>query len=54
MEQHQSFCLNATHGISSRSMEALYTLLVKDLLTGKGHPVAYMVTNDQSVSPVNQ
>ncbi|KAG2215505.1 hypothetical protein INT46_006765 [Mucor plumbeus] len=54
MEQHQSFCLDATHGISSRSMEVLYTLLVKDLLTGKGYPVAYMVTNDQSVGPVNQ
>ncbi|KAG2196263.1 hypothetical protein INT46_007347 [Mucor plumbeus] len=40
MEQHQSFCLDATH--------------VKDLLTEKGYPVAYMVTNDQSVGPVNQ
>jgi hypothetical protein len=53
MEQHQSFCLDATHGISSQSMEVLYTLLVKDLLTGKGYPVAYMVTNDRSVGPVN-
>lgn len=54
MEQHQSFCLDATHGISCRSMEVLYTLLVKDLLTGKGYPVAYMVINNQSVGPVNQ
>lgn len=35
-------------------MDVLYTLLVEDLLTEKNYFVACMVTNDQSVGPVNQ
>lgn len=46
------FSLDSTFGISSRSNEVLYTLIVRHPDTGKGVPVAYLITNDQSVSPV--
>jgi hypothetical protein len=49
-----SFCLDATHGISARSMDIMYTLLIKSRITGTGYPVAYMVTNDHSVGPIMQ
>lgn len=35
-------------------MEVLYTLLTRHPLTGTGYPVAFMVTNDQTVGPINQ
>lgn len=54
MRQSVSFCLDATHSITSRSMEVLYTLLTRHPVTGTGYPVAFMVTNDQTVGPVNQ
>ncbi|OAD81103.1 hypothetical protein PHYBLDRAFT_161737 [Phycomyces blakesleeanus NRRL 1555(-)] len=48
----QSFCLNATHSISSRSNKVLYTLVTRHSQTGKGFPVAYMVTNNQTAMPI--
>ena len=54
MSLNKSFCLDATHGISPRSTEVLYSLVARDSHTQKGYPVAYMVTNDQTVGPVNQ
>ncbi|OAD79032.1 hypothetical protein PHYBLDRAFT_62203 [Phycomyces blakesleeanus NRRL 1555(-)] len=52
MRISQSFCLNATHSISSRSDEVLYTLVTGHPQTGKGFPVAYMVTNNQTAIPI--
>ncbi|OAD70670.1 hypothetical protein PHYBLDRAFT_69492 [Phycomyces blakesleeanus NRRL 1555(-)] len=49
-----SFCLDATHGISARSGEAMYSLVTQHNVTGKGFPVAYMVINDQTVRPISQ
>ncbi|OAD74877.1 hypothetical protein PHYBLDRAFT_167217 [Phycomyces blakesleeanus NRRL 1555(-)] len=49
-----SFCLDATHGISARSGEVMYSLVTQHNVTGKGFPVAYMVTNDQTVRPISQ
>ncbi|OAD71068.1 hypothetical protein PHYBLDRAFT_72501 [Phycomyces blakesleeanus NRRL 1555(-)] len=49
-----SFCLDATHAISSNVNEILYTLLVRDKDIGRGWPVAFMVTNDRGVSPIVQ
>ncbi|EIE84655.1 hypothetical protein RO3G_09365 [Rhizopus delemar RA 99-880] len=52
MEVSKSFYLDSTFGISSRSSEVLYSLVVRHPDTGKGVPVGYMITNDQSVTPV--
>ncbi|OAD73349.1 hypothetical protein PHYBLDRAFT_145746 [Phycomyces blakesleeanus NRRL 1555(-)] len=52
MRISQSFCLDATHSISSRSDEVLYTLVTRHPQTGKGFPVAYMVTNNQTAIPI--
>ncbi|OAD67117.1 hypothetical protein PHYBLDRAFT_174501 [Phycomyces blakesleeanus NRRL 1555(-)] len=49
-----SFCLDATHGISARSGEVMYSLVTQHNVTGKGFPVAYMVTNDQTVRSISQ
>ncbi|OAD68776.1 hypothetical protein PHYBLDRAFT_150368 [Phycomyces blakesleeanus NRRL 1555(-)] len=54
MKTATSFCLDATHAISSNMNEILYTLLVRDEDIGRGWPVAFMVTNDQGVSPIVQ
>ncbi|OAD65340.1 hypothetical protein PHYBLDRAFT_71048 [Phycomyces blakesleeanus NRRL 1555(-)] len=49
-----SFCLDATHNISARSGEVIYSLVTQHNITGKGFPVVYMVTNDQTVRPISQ
>ncbi|OAD75567.1 hypothetical protein PHYBLDRAFT_64479 [Phycomyces blakesleeanus NRRL 1555(-)] len=49
-----SFCLDATHGISARSGEVMYSLVTQHNVSGKGFPVAYMVTNNQTVRPISQ
>ncbi|OAD65366.1 hypothetical protein PHYBLDRAFT_176276 [Phycomyces blakesleeanus NRRL 1555(-)] len=54
MKTATSFCLNTTHAISSNVNEILYTFLVRDKDIGRGWPVAFMVTNDQGVSPIVQ
>jgi hypothetical protein len=48
----KSFSLDSAFGISSRSSEVLYSLVVRHPDTGKGVPVGYMITNNQSVAPV--
>ncbi|EIE88594.1 hypothetical protein RO3G_13305 [Rhizopus delemar RA 99-880] len=48
----KSFSLDSTFGISSRSSEVLYSLVVRYPDTGKGVPVGYVITNNQSVAPV--
>ncbi|OAD67740.1 hypothetical protein PHYBLDRAFT_151266 [Phycomyces blakesleeanus NRRL 1555(-)] len=48
----QSFCLDATHSISSKSNKVLYTSVTRHPQTGKGFPVAYMVTNNQTAIPI--
>ncbi|OAD74578.1 hypothetical protein PHYBLDRAFT_67505 [Phycomyces blakesleeanus NRRL 1555(-)] len=54
MKNAASFCLDATHGISEKIDEILYTLLIHDEEIGRGWPVAYMITNDRGVSPIVQ
>ncbi|KAG0950809.1 hypothetical protein G6F57_001889 [Rhizopus arrhizus] len=48
----KNFSLDLTFDISSRSNDILYSLVVRHPDTGKGVPVGYMITNDQSVTPV--
>jgi hypothetical protein len=52
MKVSKCFSLDSTFGISSRSSEVLYSLVVRHPDTGKGVPVGYLITNDQSVTPV--
>ncbi|EIE76691.1 hypothetical protein RO3G_01395 [Rhizopus delemar RA 99-880] len=52
MKVSKCFSLDSTFGISSRSNEVLYSLVVRHSDTGKGVPVGYLLTNDQSVTPV--
>ncbi|KAG1442968.1 hypothetical protein G6F46_012065 [Rhizopus delemar] len=52
MKVSKCFSLDSTFGISSRSNEVLYSLVVRHPDTGKGVPVGYLLTNDQSVTPV--
>ncbi|OAD67595.1 hypothetical protein PHYBLDRAFT_151106 [Phycomyces blakesleeanus NRRL 1555(-)] len=54
MRISRSFCLDATYNISACNIEILYSLVTRHPDTGKGSPVAYMITNDHSVSPINQ
>lgn len=44
--------LDSTFSVSSRSIEVSYSLVVRHPDTGKGVPVGYLITNDQSVTPV--
>ncbi|OAD67178.1 hypothetical protein PHYBLDRAFT_67314 [Phycomyces blakesleeanus NRRL 1555(-)] len=50
----QSFCLDVTRNISTRSIEILYSLVTYHPETWKGSPVAYMVTNNHSAAPISQ
>jgi hypothetical protein len=52
MKVSKYFSLDSTFGISSRSNEVLYSLVIRHPGTGKGVPVGYLLTNDQSVAPV--
>ncbi|KAL0088727.1 hypothetical protein J3Q64DRAFT_1808890 [Phycomyces blakesleeanus] len=53
MRNAVSFCLDATHAISGKIDEILYTLLVHDKEISRGWPVAFIVTNDQGVGPIS-
>ncbi|OAD67652.1 hypothetical protein PHYBLDRAFT_151168 [Phycomyces blakesleeanus NRRL 1555(-)] len=48
MRISQSFCLDAIHNISACNIEILYSFITRHSDTGKGSPVAYMITNDHS------
>lgn len=50
MKVSKCFSLDSTFDISSRSNEVLYSLVVRHHDTGKGVPVGYLITNDQSVT----
>lgn len=50
----KAYCLDATHCITKRSDEILYTIVIKDDYLGRGFPCAYMVTNDHSLGPIVQ
>ncbi|EIE84811.1 hypothetical protein RO3G_09521 [Rhizopus delemar RA 99-880] len=52
MKVSKCFSLDSTLEISSRSNEVLYSLVVGHPDTGKGVPIGYLLTNDQSVAPV--
>ncbi|OAD66293.1 hypothetical protein PHYBLDRAFT_152619 [Phycomyces blakesleeanus NRRL 1555(-)] len=54
MKISQSFCLDATHWISSRKTEVLYSLVTCHLQTGKGVFAVYMIANNNSVGPINR
>ncbi|OAD78453.1 hypothetical protein PHYBLDRAFT_140530 [Phycomyces blakesleeanus NRRL 1555(-)] len=54
MRISESFCLDATHNISARNIEILYSLVTHHSDTAKGSSVAYIITNDHSVGPINQ
>ncbi|KAG2191501.1 hypothetical protein INT47_010970 [Mucor saturninus] len=42
MSLSQSFCLDATHRVSCRSTEVMYSLVTKHPETGKGYPLVYL------------
>ncbi|KAG1153024.1 hypothetical protein G6F38_000012 [Rhizopus arrhizus] len=48
----KSFSLDLTFGISSRSNDIFYSLVIRHPDTGKGVPIGYMITNNQTVTPV--
>ncbi|OAD72009.1 hypothetical protein PHYBLDRAFT_169918 [Phycomyces blakesleeanus NRRL 1555(-)] len=50
----KSVCIDATHGISARSMEVLYSIVTHHPETGKDMPITYMITNDHSATPIDQ
>ncbi|KAG1046567.1 hypothetical protein G6F43_010950 [Rhizopus delemar] len=50
MEVSKRFSSDSNFGIASRSSEVLYSLIVRHPDTGKGVPVGYMITNDQSIT----
>ena len=52
MKGSKCFSLDSTFGISSRSNEVLYSLVVRHPDTGKGVPVCFLFTNDQLVASV--
>ncbi|KAI9485536.1 MAG: hypothetical protein EXX96DRAFT_613404 [Benjaminiella poitrasii] len=44
--------MDATHGISSRSSNILYSLVARNPKTGYGNLIAYLITNDHLVEPI--
>lgn len=54
IKKSRTFCLDATYNISRRVDDILYSIVVRDELIDRGHPVAYMITNDHSLGPVTQ
>ena len=44
LQQSTSVCMDATHNISSRINDVLYSIVTRDRLTGVGQPIAYMFT----------
>ncbi|KAG2207871.1 hypothetical protein INT45_009799 [Circinella minor] len=54
LQQSTSVCMDATHNISSRINDVLYSIVTRDRLTGVGQPIAYMFTNDQSAYPIGE
>lgn len=54
IRQAKTFCLDATHSISKRYRDILYTIVIRNDFIDGGHPVAYMVTNDHSIGPIVQ
>lgn len=54
IKECHTFCLDATYGISRRVNDILYSIVVRDELIDRGHPVAYMITNDHTLGPVTQ
>ena len=49
-----SFCMDATHDVYQGVDVIMYTLLISDEEICRGWPVAYMITNDQTVAPIVQ
>lgn len=45
MKNANSFCMDATHSISSSISDIFYTLLIREGKISRGWPVAYMITN---------
>lgn len=50
----KAYCLDATHCITSRSDEILYTIVIRDDRLGRGFPCGYMITNEHSLGPIVQ
>lgn len=47
-----SFCLDATHNTTNIKKGILYTIVVRNRVTGTGCPVAYFFTKDHSMLPL--
>ncbi|KAG2210802.1 hypothetical protein INT45_011374 [Circinella minor] len=54
LKRARSFCLDATHHVTIYPNTGMYTIVLCHEVTGRGVPVAYLVTNDQSEEPVRK
>ncbi|SAL98735.1 hypothetical protein, partial, partial [Absidia glauca] len=54
MGRAESFSLDATHNVEHHIRTILYSLVVKHPITGRGYPVAYMITNSRGIGPLVQ
>ncbi|KAG2214822.1 hypothetical protein INT45_005259 [Circinella minor] len=54
LKRARSFCLDATHHVTIYPNTVMYTIVLCHKVTGRGVPVAYLVTNDQSEEPVRK
>ncbi|KAI9480473.1 MAG: hypothetical protein EXX96DRAFT_607327 [Benjaminiella poitrasii] len=52
MLQSVVFSMDAIQGIASRSRDSFYTLIVRNPKNHFGNAVAYLITNDHSVEPI--
>ena len=54
LKRARSFCLDATHHVTIYPNTVMYTIVLCHEVTGRGVPVAYLITNDQSEEPVRK
>ncbi|KAG2216456.1 hypothetical protein INT45_014175 [Circinella minor] len=54
LKKARSFCLDAIHHVTIYPNTVMYTIVLCHEVTGRGVPVAYLVTNDQSEEPVRK
>ncbi|SAL97139.1 hypothetical protein, partial, partial [Absidia glauca] len=54
MGRAESFSLDATHNVEHHIRTILYSWVVKHPITGRGYPVAYMITNSRGIGPLVQ
>ena len=54
LQHSRTVCMDATHKVTDRLTDIMYTIVTRDPYTGCGYPVAYMFTNDLSSGPIHQ